>query len=260
MSSVKPLESRPSGEVVNAGGGTGKEDAKSSAGVPPPLGVTIRSVVSSNVTQGHLGYAYDLGSRLLDHPQPKRPLLTRSFYILDNLFEARIGALIVEGRDSEVRDWVYSMLDGQQNAIKLAVENQRKKLQDVTDGAKLRKKRMMDAPEDEDSPAPLVQLIAACALPNTHCLSSTYPITWDEGQDSQQYWHCHLQLAGKDAACGRSKNKAGARAEAVTSLLVRLPGQVELQRLLAVAVGGAAEIAEEPFVAAGTDDDKEASA
>lgn len=77
---------------------------------------TLRSELHGNSTQSPLAWAYELDLRLRvpenpDHLKALRRPLHQNTNVAADLFEAHLGALAEEDRESEIVEWVASLLE-----------------------------------------------------------------------------------------------------------------------------------------------------
>ena len=83
---------------------------------------TLRGYLTSNFTLSYLSRAYRLDEDLLE-PGPRGPKSTErplreSQYVVADLFEAHMGALVEEDRETDVADWIAAFINGHLDQIR----------------------------------------------------------------------------------------------------------------------------------------------
>lgn len=75
----------------------------------------IQGELTANDTHAYIAWAFALDTNLLEPPDPKKPKLgfrplRQVQNVVADLFEAHVGALAEEGRETEIAEWVETLL------------------------------------------------------------------------------------------------------------------------------------------------------
>ncbi|GAA5900437.1 hypothetical protein JCM6882_001246 [Rhodosporidiobolus microsporus] len=204
----------------------------------------IRSDLSSNDTHSYIAWAYGLDHTILEPPAPKKPKknwrpLSQTQNIVADLFEAHLGALVVENRGDEVERWADAFFE----RIADDLRSQARGLLEVSkardaESRKDFKKRNREENRFEDGweMDPLTQRRRTSYL--GHCpssastLSASAPIRWDDRVDPDGSWHCHLVTGDATIGCGRGRKQKQARDASVVDCFTILPSKPDLQAVV----------------------------
>lgn len=82
----------------------------------------MRAILCSNVSHSYFAWYYYLDRDIIDRPEPERPSANfrarREMQSINaDLFEARIGALALEGGTSEIETWLSMFISGAKEAL-----------------------------------------------------------------------------------------------------------------------------------------------
>ncbi|MBZ6370559.1 MAG: hypothetical protein LBE44_01265 [Microbacterium hominis] len=82
----------------------------------------MRGILSSNISHSYLAWYYYLDRDIIDEPEPERPSANfrarREMQSINaDLFEARIGALALDGQTSEIETWLSLFILGAKEAL-----------------------------------------------------------------------------------------------------------------------------------------------
>ncbi|BGP00576.1 RNase III domain-containing protein [Rhodotorula toruloides] len=185
----------------------------------------IRSFLTSNHTYSYLARAYSLDLALLQPPPPKKPgkfwrSLSETQNVAADLFEAHIGALLVEGRDNCVRDWLRTFLVLNRDELDRRISEHEAFLQAADEmPQRFKKKRALNAlvfdggsEVDPITNKRRISLLDGC--PASPHLEDT-PARFDDRLDHAAGWHSHLVIDGYTIGCGRGQKQIQAHDAAV---------------------------------------------
>ncbi|GAA5960949.1 hypothetical protein JCM3765_007551 [Sporobolomyces pararoseus] len=195
---------------------------------------TLRERLGANTTHSYVAWAYEFDLRILEPARPSQPRkgwqpLAHAQNIVADLLEAHFGALVEEGRQSEVERWVNDLLE------KLKVEL-RKQAEEMTAEAREKNKESRGDKKKRKAEEnvfergweldPLTRRRRTSLLVN--CPADPLPprktplCRWDDRTDADGQWHSHLISDNTTIACGRGKKQTQAHDSATANLVESL--------------------------------------
>ncbi|KWU46787.1 ribonuclease III [Rhodotorula sp. JG-1b] len=187
---------------------------------------TLRGYLTSNFTLSYLSRAYRLDEDLLE-PGPRGPKSTErplreSQYVVADLFEAHMGALVEEDRETDVADWIAAFINGHLDQIRRRGAEIAKELTKPAPMPREEKRKRAIAENSFDGGSEMdretkrrrISFLPTCPAPPRLQDATDIP-KYDDRPGGQGGWHTHLYLADATIGCGLGRKREHARCAAV---------------------------------------------
>ncbi|BGP13861.1 hypothetical protein JCM10213v2_001799 [Rhodosporidiobolus nylandii] len=202
----------------------------------------FRSALTCNHTFSHIARAYDLDTSLLEPPPPQKPSkgwrsLAQTQNVVADLLEAHMGALVLEGRERDVEEWVKAFLDGQKVELDEKAQELTVHAVNATEfsrraGVKRKREEMAFEGGDEYDPEAKRQRVSF--LEDCPAKAEVTPPLphWDDRLSENFGWHSHLVYDAATVGCGSAHKQSEAREAALSSFFRRLQASPALRDFL----------------------------
>ncbi|GAA5832528.1 hypothetical protein JCM5353_007935 [Sporobolomyces roseus] len=223
----------------------------------------LRDQIESNAGQSYIGWFYELDRNILEPARPSKPRalwrpLSQTQKIVSDLFEAHIGGLVKDARQSEVDRWIDEFLN--MNSVEIRnracrmEQEQRQKIRETRSEGKKRCREEFVFEEGREIGSHILVLFLppteAQIIPFTivdpvykfrrtsllpQCPMETLPSDevprwrWHDRTEADGKYHSHFISGNTTIGCGRGQKQATAQRAAVVNCLDSLASNEQIR-------------------------------